>query len=76
MADMKKITAFIPVQLLKSAQDYTGAGVSETLRQALQQLAHAQACRELLALEGKVHLDIDLDALREDREFDAHGNVL
>jgi hypothetical protein len=76
MGNMRKITAFVPAQLLKTAQEYTGAGVSETLRLALQRLAHAQACRELLALKGKVHLDIDLNELREDREFDQHGDIL
>ena len=30
----------------------------------------------MLAAQGRFKLDIDLDDLREDREFDAQGNVL
>lgn len=76
MTEMRKITAFVPEQLLASAQAYTGQGISETLRIALQKLAHEQACRGFLEMQGKLDLEIDLDELREDREFDEHGNVL
>jgi len=75
MGDMRKITAFLPSELLASAQAYTGEGVTETLRLALEQLAHAAWCRRMLELEGKVTFDIDLEALREDREFGEFGNV-
>jgi hypothetical protein len=76
MPEMKKITAFVPADILEYAQAYTGEGVSETLRVALRELAHKRACEELLALRGKVKLDIDLAELRQDREFDDRGNVL
>lgn len=76
MGDMRKITAFLPAELLASAQTYTGEGVTETLRLALEHLAHAAWSRRMLELEGKVRFDIDLEALREDREFDEHGNVI
>ena len=76
MTAMRKITAIIPAELLASAQSYTGEGVTETLRIALERLAHAEWSRKMLELEGMVKLDIDLEALREDREFDAHGNVI
>jgi hypothetical protein len=76
MTEVRKITAFVPADVLASAQAYTGQGVTETVRVALERLAHAEWSRQLLDLRGKVHLDIDLDELREDREFDERGNVI
>ena len=76
MTEMRKITAFIPAELLSNAQSHTGLGVTETLRIALERFSHAEWCRKLLELEGKIKLDIDLEELRKDREFDEHGNVI
>jgi hypothetical protein len=77
MTEMRKITAFVPAGLLKSAQAYTGAGVTETLRQALEGLAYRRFYEGLRSLRGKVDLsDFDLERLREDREFDENGNVI
>ena len=77
MSEMRKITAFVPAKLLASAQAYTGEGVTETLRQGLEKLAHQAFYDRLRALKGKVKFDdFDLDELRRDREFDAHGNVI
>jgi hypothetical protein len=76
MSDMRKITAFIPVQLLEAAQANTGEGVSETLRIALEKLNYAAWCKRMLELRGKVKFEWDLNELREDREFDEHGNVI
>jgi hypothetical protein len=76
MTETRKITAYLPTKVLASAQAASGEGVTETLRIALEKYAHAEWCRKLLELEGKIHLDIDLDELREDREFDDQGNVI
>jgi hypothetical protein len=76
MSDMRKITAFIPAALLEAAQANTGEGVTETIRIALEKLNHAAWSRRMLDLRGKVKFDVDLQALREDREFDEHGNVI
>lgn len=77
MIEMRKITAFVPVKTLESAQAYTGEGVTETLRIALEKLARASFYEKLKALKGQVKFDdFDLDELRRDREFDAHGNVI
>jgi hypothetical protein len=77
MSEMRKITAFVPAELLASAQAYTGEGVTETLRQGLEKLAHQAFYDRLRALKGKVKFDdFDLAELRRDREFDAHGNVI
>jgi hypothetical protein len=76
MSEMRKITAFLPADLLASAQANAGAGVTETLRTALEEFNRRAWYRKMLELEGKVTLDIDLEALREDREFDEFGNVI
>ena len=77
MTEMRKITAFVPVKTLEAAQAYTGEGVTETLRIALEKLARASFYEKLKALKGKVKFDdFDLDELRRVREFDAHGNVI
>ena len=76
MSEMRKITAFLPADVLDAAQANTGQGVTETIRLALERLNHAEWCRKMLELEGKVRFDFDLDELREDREFDEHGNVI
>ena len=75
MSEMRKITAFVPAKTLEAAQAYTGQGITETLRVALEKLARQRAYEQLRALRGKVKFDISLDELREDREFDEHGNV-
>ena len=76
MNDTRKITAFIPVKLLETAQGYTQQGVTETLRIALERLAQSEWSRRMLELRGTVQLDGDLAAMREDRELDEHGHVL
>lgn len=73
MGEMRKITAFIPVDLIEGSLKITGEGVSETLREALRQMNHAWACRELLAMGGVIDLEADgttLAELREDKVYD------
>ena len=69
LREMRKITAFVAAELLATAQAYTEEGITETLRRGLEELAHAQACRRLLALKGKVFIDLDLEASRADRDL-------
>jgi hypothetical protein len=76
MTEMRKITAFLPRDLLATTQEYTGAGVAETIRIALEKLAREQFYSRLRALRGTVQLDIDLDNLRKDREFDENGSII
>ncbi len=66
MGELQKITVTVPSSLLKTATDATGKGVTETVRTALADLAHREACRRIRSMRGKVKLDIDLKALRED----------
>ncbi len=73
---MRKITAFLPADLLASAQSYTGEGITETIRIALDRLRHAEWSKRALALQGKVKIEIDLGASGRDREFDEHGDLI
>ena len=73
MTAMRKITAILPEDLLKTAQQNSGDGLTQTLRKALESYNHKQWSRRMLAAEGKVRLDLDLNELREDREFDDAG---
>lgn len=61
----KKITANLPGELLKDAQRVTGLGITETLIAGLQALRRQRAFHEFQEIKGKIHLDIDLDTLRE-----------
>jgi hypothetical protein len=76
MTDMRRITALVPRELLATAQEYTGAGVAETLTIALERLAREQFYNRLRELRGKVKLEISLAELREDREFNERGEVI
>ena len=67
MSEMRKITAFVPAELLAEAQACTGEGVTETLKRGLEELAKAKAYRDVMALRGKVFIDFDKEASREDR---------
>jgi hypothetical protein len=53
--------------LLAKAQQATGAGISETVRKALELLAASEAYDQLLKMRGKLKFSIDLNELREDR---------
>lgn len=73
MSEMRKITAFVPEQLLASAQAFTGAGVTETLKIALEELNRKRFYEGMLALRGKLQFPYDLDELREDRDLSVFG---
>jgi len=66
MGEMRKITVDVDERVLEAARA-EGAGVAETVREALRELAHRRACARLLALKGKVKVGIDLNELRIDK---------
>ncbi|MEO9213858.1 MAG: hypothetical protein ABI242_12010 [Caulobacteraceae bacterium] len=76
MTEHRKITAFIPADLLARAQANSGASLTETLKIALDEYNRGEWYRQALDLAGKVNLDLDLVALRKDREFDEGGKVV
>lgn len=67
MARMRKITVEVPDDLLKQAQKAADAGVTDTVREALELLARRKAYRQLEKLRGTFRFSLDLDELRRDR---------
>lgn len=68
MGEMKKITVEVPLAALQGAQAYTGKNITETVTEALKQLAHQRACDQLLAMRGKVKLGMTWEELKELRD--------
>jgi hypothetical protein len=64
MNEMRKITVEVSKDDLDAAQEYTGEGVTETVRAALKQLRSKRAQLRALELRGKVKFGVDLMALR------------
>ena len=69
MGEMRKITVQVPERDLELAQEFTGEGVTETVRAALQRLVQLRAQHEARKLRGTFQFTIDLDELREDRKW-------
>lgn len=67
MGTARKITVEIPAVLLEKAQQASGAGITQTIRTALQLLAASQAYDRLLQLRGKVRFTRTLAELKSDR---------
>jgi hypothetical protein len=65
--DTQKVTAHLPAELLRRAQEMTGKGVTETLKRGLEELTTTEAYRRLRALRGQVQLSINLEELRRDK---------
>ena len=63
-----RTTLDLPDGLLERAQRACGARTKTmTVVMALQQLVNAAKIEQLRALRGKIHLDVDLKALRGER---------
>ena len=62
----QKITAYIPKELLDTAQSITGRRITETLRLGLEKVLQTRSYKKLDRLYGKYSSNIDLDKLRED----------
>lgn len=65
---MRKITVDVPEDLLERVQEFTGAGVTETVRTALKQLDSQRAQREMLKLRGKIKFSMTWQEMKYDRE--------
>jgi len=65
--ETQKVTAHLPAELLRRAQEMTGKGITETLKRGLEELTTTEAYRRLRALRGRVRLAIDLEELRRDK---------
>ena len=65
MGDTRKITVEVPEDLLASAQAFTGEGVTETVREALELLRQREVQNRARQLRGKIKFGADLMKLRE-----------
>jgi len=68
MGEMRKITVEVSKDDLDAAQEYTGTGVSETVRTALAKLRSDSAQKRALALRGKVKFSMTWQEMKYDRE--------
>ena len=67
MGEMRKITVEVPEDDLAAAQDFTGGGVTETVREALRQLRSRRAQQRALELQGKVKFSMTWQEMKHDR---------
>ena len=67
MPRARRITANLPEDLLREAQEVSGKGITETIVEGLQLVRRRRALEKALALRGKVELRIDLEESRERR---------
>jgi hypothetical protein len=68
MGDVRKITVEVPEDLLAAAQAFTGEGITETVREALELLRQREVQNRARQLRGKVRFSVDLMKLREDED--------
>jgi metal-responsive CopG/Arc/MetJ family transcriptional regulator len=68
MTELRKITVEVPDELIEQAQDYSGEGVTETVRQALRRYVSFNAQQKARELRGKVKFSLTLEEMRYDRE--------
>ncbi len=61
----KKVTMNLPVDLVEDAPSFLGkSSLTEAVRDALREEMHRKACRELLALRGKIDFKYSWQELR------------
>ncbi len=65
---MRKVTVMLPKELVERATKASGVGVTPTIRKGLEAVIVAGAYRRIRERRGKVHLTINVDELREDRD--------
>ena len=67
MQPERKITVHLPEDLLRTAQQASGQGITETIRQGLRLVAAGETYRQVAKLRGTVKFSAGLRRLREDR---------
>jgi hypothetical protein len=67
MSTTQKITVEVPRDLLKKAQQASGAGIAQTVRSGLQLLAASRAYERLRGMRGKFRFSISVPELKDDR---------
>ena len=66
--DVKKVTIYLPRDLLKRATDKTGKGITETVRDALEVVVANSASVKIAQYRGKVNMTVNIDDLRMDNK--------
>ncbi len=64
MGETRKITAILPAELVDSAMEASGTGLTETIREALRDYNHRAASRRILGMRGKLTFEMGWRALR------------
>jgi hypothetical protein len=64
----KKVTMFLPVELIRHTTDITQSSLTETVRRALEEMARREAYKRLAAMRGKVDFGITWQELKELRD--------
>lgn len=67
METARKITVEVPPELLKKAQEASGAGITQTVRTGLELVAASETYASLRRLRGKVQFSRRLADLKVDR---------
>ncbi len=67
METARKITVEVPPELLEKAQQASGTGITQTVREGLQLVAASQTYARLRRLRGKVRFSRTLSELKADR---------
>jgi hypothetical protein len=67
MTEARKITVEVPRELLEKAQQASGTGVTQTVREGLQLIAASQTYTQLRSLRGKVRFSRTAAELKTDR---------
>lgn len=67
MGAVRKITVEVPAELLKTAQEASGAGITQTIRSGLELVAASRTYARLLEMRGKVQFSRSLADLKADR---------
>ena len=65
---MRKVTVMLPKDLVERATKATGVGLTPTIRKGLESVVVAGAYQRIRERRCKVHLMINVDELREDRD--------
>jgi hypothetical protein len=67
METARKITVEVPEELLEKAQEASGEGITQTVRNGLQLVAASRTYARLRQLRGKVRFTRTLAKLKADR---------
>jgi hypothetical protein len=67
MSTVRKVTVEVPAELLKTAQEASGAGITQTIRSGLELVAASRTYARLLEMRGKVQFSRSLADLKADR---------